>query len=184
MATRAASLVVLCFCAAVALCSTGASASTSLVQSTKWDLCASKTYAVQIKDVFISPDPVEAGKLATFTIPAYASEPVDGGTVVVTVSFHGIKIHTEKDDLCSKSSCPITGDFTLNNSEPLPQFTPPGQYKLKFQVLDYAGKELACASITFNIVWKTELDQLVEAESALEKKMSKRPFNFPLNEML
>jgi hypothetical protein len=43
----------------------------------------------------------------------------------VTVSFHGIKVHTEKDDLCSKAACPITGDFELNNAEPLPQFTPP-----------------------------------------------------------
>lgn len=43
----------------------------------------------------------------------------------MTVLFHGIKVHTEKDDLCAKSSCPINGAFTLNNAEALPSYTPP-----------------------------------------------------------
>ncbi|BBN18818.1 hypothetical protein MPTK1_8g05740 [Marchantia polymorpha subsp. ruderalis] len=123
--------------------------------------CDSKNYPVTIKDVVIDPEPVVSGDLVTFTIPAYASEELKGGTVVVTVSLYGFKVHTERDDLCGKTECPIKGDFSLSSSQALPVFTPPGQYKLKFQVLDLNGKEQACASVGFAIVWKSSRDATV-----------------------
>ncbi|KAL3677208.1 hypothetical protein R1sor_027156 [Riccia sorocarpa] len=122
---------------------------------------SSKEYPVTIKDVVINPEPVVSGDLVTFTVPAYASTELTGGTVVVTVSFYGIKVHTEKDNLCGKTECPIKGDFNLESSQELPPFTPPGPYKLKFQVLDANGKEQACASVGFAIVWKSSHQKAV-----------------------
>lgn len=169
MASIWTALMILC-AGVVAMTLPGVSASGRIITKTSsWNLCSSKSYAVNIQDVVIKPDPVVAGDLATFTIPAYANEEVDGGTVVVTVSFHGIKVHTEKDDLCSKAACPIKGEFTLNNSEALPSYTPPGSYKLKFQVLDKSGKEMACASVSFSIVWQSELEQLIDTTSAVDR---------------
>ena len=52
-------------------------------------------------------------------------EQISGGTVTIQVFYLGVPVHTEKDDLCSKTSCPILpGEFALNNSEGLPDFTP------------------------------------------------------------
>jgi hypothetical protein len=42
------------------------------------------------------------------------------------VSFHGVTVHTEKNDICDKSACPIApGEFVLKNTEVLPGITPP-----------------------------------------------------------
>jgi hypothetical protein len=52
-------------------------------------------------------------------------EQISGGTVTIQVYYLGVPVHTEKDDLCSKTSCPILpGEFALRNSEELPDFTP------------------------------------------------------------
>ncbi|CAM6091308.1 unnamed protein product [Calypogeia fissa] len=177
----AAALLFLCACVLLASSSSASASKRNVIRkvqgTSSWSLCASKTYPVKIEDVLISPDPVVAGQWATFTIPAVANEELSGGTVVVTVSFFGIKVHTEKDDLCSKSNCPINGEFTLNSQEFLPQYTPPGSYKLKFQVLDSNGNELTCASIAFSIVWSSQFEQLADATTAFQKKLRMRPFN-------
>lgn len=42
------------------------------------------------------------------------------------MSFHGVPVHVERDDICNKAECPISpGDFVLKNTEVLPGFTPP-----------------------------------------------------------
>lgn len=108
---------------------------------------------------------------------------IEGGTVVITVYFHNIPVHSERDDLCSKTACPIQpGEFVLKNSEVLPGYTPPvscprvgwnsdvmskmpgfstagnllvmqGAYKIKLQIVDDEGSVLACAYVNFDIVW-------------------------------
>jgi hypothetical protein len=53
-------------------------------------------------------------------------EKITGGAVVITVSFHGVPVHAERNDICSRAECPIApGDFTLENTQPLPRITPP-----------------------------------------------------------
>ncbi|KAL2609050.1 hypothetical protein R1flu_027623 [Riccia fluitans] len=123
--------------------------------------CTKKDYPVIIKDVLIDPEPVVSGDLVTFTVPAVATEELSEGTIVVTVSLYGFKVHTERDDLCGKTNCPIKGDFNLKSAQELPPFTPPGQYKLKFQVLDKNGNEQACASVGFAIVWRSSNQKAV-----------------------
>ncbi|BBN03768.1 hypothetical protein MPTK1_2g26240 [Marchantia polymorpha subsp. ruderalis] len=122
-----------------------------------------RKYPITIKDVVINPEPVVSGDLVTFTVPAFTNLELQGGTVVVTVSLYGFKVHTEKDDICEKTACPVKGDFALSSSQELPPFTPPGLYKLKFQVLDNDGIEQACASVGFSIVWRPSMYALQEA---------------------
>jgi len=46
--------------------------------------------------------------------------------VIISVSFHGVTVHTERIDLCDKVQCPVTpGDFVLVNTQVLPGITPP-----------------------------------------------------------
>ena len=46
--------------------------------------------------------------------------------MIVSVSFHGVTVHTERNDICNRAACPIApGEFVLKNSEVLPVVTPP-----------------------------------------------------------
>lgn len=56
----------------------------------------------------------------------FAAKEITGGSVIVSVSFHGVTVHTEKSDICERAGCPIApGEFVLKNTEVLPGITPP-----------------------------------------------------------
>jgi len=130
-----------------------------------WHLCDKHAnYAVVVKNVTISPDPVVSGEDATFIVPAYTEKEITAGEVVVTVSFHGVPVHVERDDICNKAECPIApGDFVLKNTEVLPGFTPPGSYKIKLQFLSPDDEQLACANIDFSIVWSKSVAESLDS---------------------
>lgn len=66
---------------------------------------------------------------------SFAEKELSSGTVVVTVSFHGVPVHIEHEDICSKAECPIApGEFTLRNTEVLPGITPPVSLKHLLEV--------------------------------------------------
>jgi len=55
-----------------------------------------------------------------------AGKEITAGSVIVSVSFHGVTVHTEKSDICDKARCPIApGVFVLDNTQVLPGITPP-----------------------------------------------------------
>jgi hypothetical protein len=134
------------------------------VKPSTWKLCDKHAkYDVEVKNVTIQPYPAVSGEDVTFIVPAVTNEKINGGTVVITVSFHGVPVHAERNDICSRAECPIApGGFTLENTQPLPRITPPGDYKIKLQFLGEDDDVLACADITFTIVWgkfqETSLD--------------------------
>ncbi|KAI8030072.1 hypothetical protein LOK49_LG01G00906 [Camellia lanceoleosa] len=58
-------------------------------------------------------------------------EAISGGKLVIDVAYFGFHIYSETDELCGKTSCPISaGDFLISHSQDLPGFTPPGTYTL------------------------------------------------------
>ncbi|KAF6169993.1 hypothetical protein GIB67_034385 [Kingdonia uniflora] len=123
------------------------------IQARKITYCDKKNnYAIKVKDVVISPDPVTRGKPTTFSIYASASESFSGGRVVIDVYYIGINVHTEKIDLCNETSCPVSsGDFVLSHVQTLPGITPPGSYTLKLRMEDGEGKQMTCVSFGFSI---------------------------------
>ncbi|KAB1199559.1 hypothetical protein CJ030_MR2G020346 [Morella rubra] len=55
---------------------------------------------------------------------------INGGKVVIEVSYVGVHVHTENHDLSEEVSCPIApGDFVLSHSQTLPGYTPPEPFK-------------------------------------------------------
>lgn len=55
-----------------------------------------------------------------------AERDITKATVVVSVLFHGVTVHTERSSICSKADCPIPpGEFVLINTQILPGITPP-----------------------------------------------------------
>ncbi|XP_024395184.1 uncharacterized protein [Physcomitrium patens] len=120
-----------------------------------WKVCDSHAnYDVVVTNVTLNPDPVIRGQDVTFIVPATAKRDITKATVVVSVLFHGVTVHTERSSICSKADCPIPpGEFVLINTQILPGITPPGNYKIKLQILGEQGEQLACAFIDFSIVW-------------------------------
>jgi len=58
--------------------------------------------------------------------PIFSEKGMAKGSVIISVAFHGVTVHTESIDLCDKVQCPITpGDFVLINTQVLPGITPP-----------------------------------------------------------
>lgn len=138
-----------------------------------WELLCvadkSAKYDVEVKNITIEPYPAVSGEDVTFIVPAIANQEITTAFVVVTVSFHGIPVHVERNDVCSQLKCPIgPGSFTLENTELLPTLTPPGSYKIKLQFLDGDDSILACAEIKFTIVWGKHLETTLESLNPLQ----------------
>lgn len=135
-----------------------------------WQLCDKHAnYDVVVKNVTINPDPVVSGEEMTFIVPAYTGKEIKGGSVVASVSFHGITVHTEKNNICDRARCPIApGVFVLDNTQILPGLTPPGNYKIKLQYLGEKGEQLACANINFSIVWSRGVVETLESFNPIE----------------
>ncbi|MBA0838058.1 hypothetical protein Goarm_010155, partial [Gossypium armourianum] len=82
-------------------------------------------YDVKVQGVEISPNPIARGQPATFSIAATTGAAIDGGKLVIEVSYFGWHIHSETHDLCDETSCPVsTGDFVVSHSQVLPGYTP------------------------------------------------------------
>ncbi|XVF55891.1 hypothetical protein PTKIN_Ptkin06aG0072700 [Pterospermum kingtungense] len=115
--------------------------------------CNKKTeYDVKVQGVEISPDPIARGQPATFSISATTGAAIDGGKLVIDVSYFGWHIHSETHDLCEETSCPVsTGDFVVSHSQVLPGYTPPGPYSLKMKMVDSNKNELTCIEFDFSI---------------------------------
>ncbi|KAH7300550.1 hypothetical protein KP509_24G067400 [Ceratopteris richardii] len=121
--------------------------------SSSWSLCSStEDYRVAVKDVSINPDPVIRGNDALFDIPAVAKETIEGGTVSLQVYYLGMRVHSEQDDLCVRTTCPISpGEFSIQSKEALPSYTPPGAYRLDMRIHNLDGDLLSCLKINFRI---------------------------------
>ena len=58
-------------------------------------------------------------------LKGFTGHPISGGSITVQVYYLGVNVHTEKDNLCIRTSCPIApGDFSITNIADLPDFTP------------------------------------------------------------
>ncbi|KAJ8649599.1 hypothetical protein MRB53_002622 [Persea americana] len=123
------------------------------IHATKIKYCDKNgEYAVKVKGVDMSPDPVVRGKPATFRISASTDKAISGGKLVIEVRYFGVHIHTESHNLCEETSCPIsTGDFVLSHTQTLPGYTPPGSYTLKMKMLGASGHQLTCINFDFKI---------------------------------
>jgi len=120
-------------------------------------------YVVKVRGVEISPDPVVSGKPATFKISASTDQDIDGGKVIIDVSYFGLHVHTEKIELSEETPCPIeAGNFVLSHTQILPGYTPPGSYTLKMTMEDDDNEVLACISFSFKISFGSLLSALLE----------------------
>ncbi|XP_047332382.1 putative phosphatidylglycerol/phosphatidylinositol transfer protein DDB_G0282179 [Impatiens glandulifera] len=129
------------------------SLSSSLIQASDINYCNNKAnYDVKVNGVEISPYPVSRGVDTIFSISASTGEAISEGKLMIDVSYFGFHIYSETDDICSKTSCPVSaGDFVVSHSQSLPIFTPPGTYSLTMKMEDGNKRQLTCIHFDFSI---------------------------------
>lgn len=99
-------------------------------------------------------DTIRFSFLFFFSHPGKA---VSSGKLVIDVSYFGFHIYSETDDICGKTSCPISsGDFIISHSQVLPGFTPPVSHLVCFNVSEngcsVCSKSLSKSKQLFTVV--------------------------------
>eukprot|EP00197_Chlamydomonas_leiostraca_P008008 CAMPEP_0202866060 /NCGR_PEP_ID=MMETSP1391-20130828/7155_1 /ASSEMBLY_ACC=CAM_ASM_000867 /TAXON_ID=1034604 /ORGANISM="Chlamydomonas leiostraca, Strain SAG 11-49" /LENGTH=164 /DNA_ID=CAMNT_0049545973 /DNA_START=35 /DNA_END=529 /DNA_ORIENTATION=+ len=122
------------------------------LQAMQWRLCDDQTRAITVSSVTLTPDPPVIGGPATFLVEGSISEGVAGGSVDIEVSFSGVQIYSQSEDLCAKTKCPVApGPVAVTIVELLPPIAPPGDYGLRVTARGMAGEELMCLDVDFTL---------------------------------
>mmetsp|Transcript_9185 Transcript_9185/g.24089 ORF Transcript_9185/g.24089 Transcript_9185/m.24089 type:complete len:171 (-) Transcript_9185:105-617(-) len=122
-----------------------------------WSDCGQGATELSLRNVTMSPFPVQVGKDFTLTLDTVNDNAViTGGAFKTEVYLVGVPVYSETDDLCSKHECPLAmGNVTLGITTFLPNTTPPGWYSLTIRGTDQDGLPTLCADIKFTISpWK------------------------------
>lgn len=118
-----------------------------------WADCGNGATELLVKNVTMSPFPVQVGKDFTLNIDTVNDNSVlTSGSIKSEVYLVGVPVYSETDDLCSKHACPVeVGPVHLGITTFLPNTTPPGWYTLTIRGVDQDGLPSLCADIKFTI---------------------------------
>lgn len=125
----------------------------SLCGAVEWHLCGSDSEAISIKDVAVSPDPIQAGLETIFILDASQRQDVEvyAGTLEASVKYLGVRVFKKTGDLCEALSCPLLpGDSSLALKQTMPGFLPPGKMVLTLQATRNDSLPLFCVDIELN----------------------------------
>ncbi|CAI6008461.1 unnamed protein product [Closterium sp. NIES-65] len=108
---------------------------------TEWEDCSHEP-AVEVRDVFMAPDPPVIGHPFELQLPAVARQMISGGEVAVTIKFHGLPVHVEYTDICQQTACPVLpGSFTFQYWRNVPILAFPGPYYARLMATDQPTKQ-------------------------------------------
>jgi len=103
-----------------------------------------------------SPIVIKPGTNLTFSTSATARVQVEGGVTTSTVTYLGINVRTQRNNLCElvvePKGCPIkVGNYTTGLPNEVPRFAPRGNYVSRARTVDFEGRELGCVEIRYTI---------------------------------
>ncbi|KAK9806286.1 hypothetical protein WJX72_008559 [[Myrmecia] bisecta] len=105
-----------------------------------------------IQHVTLTPENPAPGNTVEFTIQATSDTAVASGTLDIGVTYRGLPVWSESDDLCDKTTCPITkGPVEIAWSVAFPIITPPGPYVVTLTASDSGGSQLLCLVVNFDL---------------------------------
>jgi len=118
-----------------------------------WSSCGSPSDPTTISSVTLNPDPPQRTKNDNVTLTGTLNVAVTGGTVDLVITYLGIPVYSQKNDICKIVSCPLApGQLSASLLVPgsaIPVFSPPGSYIGTSHMIDSNNKELACVQVTF-----------------------------------
>lgn len=105
-----------------------------------WRQCAGPSAAIDVSDVIVVPDPIQAGAKVTFTLSGEQAPgiEVDSGTLRASVKYMGFKVFTKSGDLCANLAAPtrcplLPGNASIELIETMPGYLPPGKMVLRLE---------------------------------------------------
>ena len=120
-----------------------------------WEHCKRVTWAFNVTDFSLNPDPIEAGSPATFSLFTEHDIDVEDGSLTASVQYFGFKVFSKTGPLCEPVSCPIDkGTNVLDFVENMPGFLPPGKLVLTLHGKRADNLDLFCVKV--NLYGKKE----------------------------
>lgn len=119
----------------------------------EYKLCGQLPHSFKVNSVDLAPNKIQAGSEIIITINGTAVNPITSGTTIIEVYYLGIKVNTERIDLCeSLGGCPVArGTHRVSFSkQKLPNFAPKGKYLIISKQRDRDGQDLGC--IQFDMI--------------------------------
>jgi len=143
--------VLLCLCVAV------------ICRDIPYKNCGTSNDHIKISKLNVIPFPPQIGANVTVIVSGTSDETINGGTVLITLSFDGINLVNSTVDLCSILSgvnvkCPIpSGPNAFTIVQLLPSGIPTGDYTAIIQADDLNNQELLCIQINFTLSSKSKM---------------------------
>eukprot|EP00287_Rhodomonas_sp_CCMP768_P013378 CAMPEP_0196717186 /NCGR_PEP_ID=MMETSP1091-20130531/607_1 /TAXON_ID=302021 /ORGANISM="Rhodomonas sp., Strain CCMP768" /LENGTH=154 /DNA_ID=CAMNT_0042057439 /DNA_START=16 /DNA_END=480 /DNA_ORIENTATION=+ len=126
---------------------------TTLSSPSTWSDCGGGATTLEVTNVIVSPDPVKSGQNFTLAVECTSAGSITTGDLTSKVYLAGIKVHTETDPLCEKTTCPISaGPAKIKTTSFMPSVTPPGWYEVRLSGADQDELPAICADIHFSVV--------------------------------
>jgi len=118
------------------------------VAGVEWSLCEHGAL-MNVTQVAVVPDPVQAGIPATFSITASLGTLVESGSLDASVSYFGVRVFSKTGDFCEAvGDCPLeAGRQELHFEESMPGWLPPGRMTLTLHAKGEEGANLFCVDI-------------------------------------
>ena len=123
-------------------------ASASLVLAADWEHCKDVTSAFNVSSLAVTPDPIETGSPATFSLDTIHDIDVEDGVLDAKVHYFGVKVYHKSGPLCGPVACPMKpGNTKLDFTEEMPVFLPPGHITLTLHGKRDDDLDLFCVKI-------------------------------------
>ena len=117
-------------------------------QAAAWEPCPGFTGAFNVTSLSVTPDPIETGAPATFSLDTIHDIDVDDGTLDAKVHYFGVRVYQKSGPLCGPIECPmIPGNNTLDFTEEMPIVLPPGKISLTLHARRSDLLDLFCVKI-------------------------------------
>ncbi len=124
-----------------------------------WETCHDVTGAFNVTSLSVTPDPIETGAPATFSLDATHDVDVEDGSLEARVNYFGVRVFQKSGPLCGPVECPMKpGNRTLQFTEDMPLFLPPGRITLTLHARRLDELDLFCVKIDLFKKKKAEED--------------------------
>ena len=124
-----------------------------------WEPCRGVTGAFNVSSLLVTPDPIETGAPATFSLDTVHDIDVEDGTLDAKVHYFGVRVYHKSGPLCGPVECPLTpGNSKLDFTEQMPIVLPPGKISLTLHARRSDDLDLFCVKIDLLKKAKAEED--------------------------
>jgi hypothetical protein len=141
-----------------------------------WEPCKGVTGAFNVSTLMVTPDPIETGIPATFSLDTLHDVDVEDGTLDARVHYFGVKVYQKSGPLCGTINCPLKpGNTKMDFTEEMPIFLPPGKISLTLHAKRDDDLDLFCVKI--DLLKKKSVDEDTKAsKSYLSGMLNKLSF--------